>query len=114
MTGGCRRRRPQRLRLFRDGVLRLRFLFHGGRDNRGLFRRGGRLLIPGAVGHPDLGGLGAQTQEAGLGPLQDLHGHVVPLQTQLAQGAVDGLVLGLARYVNITHGSISSFDHSAS
>ena len=34
--------------------------------------------------------------------------------TQLAQGVADGLFLGLARYVNITHGSISSFDHSAS
>ena len=31
-----------------------------------------------------------------LGPLQNLHGHIVPLQTQLGQGLANRLVLGLA------------------
>ena len=55
----------------------------------------GGLLVRGLVGELHLGGHGADAQKAGLAPLQDLHGHVVPVQAQIGQPLGDGLVLGL-------------------
>ena len=54
-----------------------------------------------AVVHADFRRAGAEAQEAGLGPLQHLHGHVVPVQVQLGQGLGNGLVLVFARDINI-------------
>src|SRR5699024_9647824 len=56
-----------------------------------------------AVGDTDLGGAGAEAEEAGLGPLQHLHGHIVPVKTQLAEGLLDGLLLGPAGHIKILH-----------
>ena len=75
--------------LFPDG-LRL----GGGRRKDFLFRLR-------AVVHANLCRAGAEAQEAGLGPLQHLHGHVVPVQVQLGQGLGNGLVLVFARDINI-------------
>ncbi|CAN4045782.1 DUF4190 domain-containing protein, partial [Dysosmobacter welbionis] len=47
--------------------------------------------------------------KTGLCSLQNLNGHIVPVQAKLPQGILDGLILGLARYINkLSHGVTSS------
>ncbi len=90
---GNRLLRP--LRLF---SLFLRGAGHGGLlHRRRLYRR---WLLRRFIGDPHLGGACTDAQKSLLRPLQNFHGHIVPLQTQLGQGAGDGLVLGLAGDVN--------------
>ena len=109
LRGGRRRLRRLALlsgRLFRFGGLRplfLRLLLGGRRGGENL------LFLLRAVAHPDLGRAAAQTQKTGLCSLQNLNGHIVPVQAKLPQGILDGLILGLARYINkLSHGVTSS------
>ncbi len=95
-------RTPALLPFLRTGRL-LRPLRRRGLD--GLPRRRGcgggglRRLIRQTVAHPNLSRAGADAQKALLCPLQNLHGHLFPLQTQLRQGLCNSLVLGLARHI---------------
>ena len=43
-----------------------------------------------------LGGVAAKAQKTGLGPLDDFHGHIVPVQSQLKQGGGDRVLLRAA------------------
>ena len=83
----------------------------GGGGGFGRRSRGRRLLygdllgfIGGLVGHLHLGRTASDAQKTGLGPLQDLHGDLVPIHTQLGQGGLDGGVLGPA-------GAFNPFQH---
>ena len=52
---------------------------------------GGPVLL--LIAHPHLGGVAAKAQKSGLGPLDHLNGHVVPLQTELKQSGGYGVLL---------------------
>ena len=71
----------------------------------------GRLLIGLVqfIGYPQAGRAAANAKEAALGTLQDLHGHIVPLQIQLGKRFFQRLVLGLACYFNVSHRQNSLF-----
>ena len=67
----------------------------GGLDLRRGGGDGGGRLVRRLVGELHLGGHGTDAQKAGLAPVQDLHGNVVTVQTQMGQALGNGLVLGL-------------------
>ena len=79
-------------------VLHLGYRF-GTHTLQQAFQEGLRLLRGGfgiLIAHPDPGRHSADAQEAGLGPLQDLHRDLFPALAQLLQGGGDGQFLRLS------------------
>ena len=101
-----------RLRLW-FGLVGWNGLRLGGRLR--LLRGGGDIPVRDLIAHADLGGVPAEAQKTGFGPLQHLHRDVVPVQTQLEQGGGDGVLLRAAGGLDpLSHPQTPSFLSSSS